>query len=342
VQTTEKQPASGGTWVSFGLGLGITVVIGLVAMGLALLPGLAVMGALTIALLLGLLWRATLGLPKAYAGGVRFSAQKLLRYGIILTGVRLNFTLLASGGIRIFLQDLALILLALLLFPWLAHKLGLSKRLAFLMSVGQAICGASAVGAMAAALPDSEDDDVSLAVAICGLVGTLGVLAFVFGEQIFHLSAQAYGLLSGSILHEIAQVVAAGPAAGPAGADIALVTKLTRVVLLAPIAIIVAFGYAWKQGGKGTRMSWKKLPIPWFVLGFLVVGVITSFGVFSRPVIDGVLQVSTFLMVASMAAMGLQVDLKVIRTTGLKAVGVAVLLFAILLMASAALTFAFV
>ena len=276
--------------------------------------------------------RVSFALPQKIRGGVRFSAQKVLRYGIILTGVRLNFQLIASSGLQILILDTLLIIFGLLVLPRLTQKLGLSRHLALMLGVGQSICGASAVGAISALLPEVKEEEVSLAVAICGLVGTVGVLLFVFAEPMLHLSGHFYGILSGSTLHEIAQVVAAGPSGGSIAAEISLVTKLTRVMLLAPVALLFASISAFKaektaQAGGKNRFHLKSVPIPWFVFGFLTVGAINSFGWFSKDFASLLVQISTFLMVMAMAAMGLQVDLKVIRQTGLKALIAALLSF---------------
>ncbi|GAC1357507.1 MAG: putative sulfate exporter family transporter [Ktedonobacteraceae bacterium] len=319
---------------TFVVGVAITVLIGIVATFLAPLPGLAIMGSLTVALLLGLAWRSVIGLPTAYAGGVKFSAQKLLRYGIILTGVRLNFALIVASGVKVLLLDTLLIAFGVGVVPLLVHKLGLSKRLAFLIGVGQSICGASAVGAMAALFPDMDEDDVSLAVAVCGLIGTVGVLVFTFGARLLTLPVGWYGLLTGSTLHEIAQVVAAGAAASSKEADLAMVVKLTRVMLLAPVALLVAFIFSLRAEKRSEQtehrgFNWQKIPMPWFVFGFLAVGAANSLGLFPKSLANIILQASVFLLVVAMAAMGLMVDLTVIRKTGLRALGVATLVFAV-------------
>jgi len=130
-------------------------------------------------------------------------------------------------------------------------------------------------------LPYGEDDDVSLAVAICGLVGTGGMLFFTFGSQLLSLPSGFYGLLVGSTLHEIAQVVAAGAAGGTATGDLAMVVKLTRVLLLAPVSLIVILVLR-VRGGHQTehsdyhRFDWKKIPLPWFIFGFLAMGTANS------------------------------------------------------------------
>lgn len=331
---SEKSAKLGGQWKAFGMGVGLTLVLGVTATLLAPLPGLAVMGSLTVALLIGIAWRAIFGLPQAYVGGVQFSAKKLLRYAIILTGVRLNFGLIESSGLQVLFLDVLLVTFGVLFIPWLGRKLGLRPGLAFLLGVGQSICGASAVGATATLVPDANDDDISLAVAICGLVGTVGVVFYALANSLLHWQGRFYGLLAGSTLHEIAQVAAAGPTGGAGAADLALVVKLTRVLLLAPVAIILAGIFTWnaqKKAGKtaDTKFNWKKIPIPWFVFGFLLIGLLNTTHLFSKDVGNIILQLATFLFVMSMAGMGLMVDLVVIRKTGLRTVGVAALSFSL-------------
>jgi uncharacterized integral membrane protein (TIGR00698 family) len=285
------------------------------------------MGDLTIALLLGLALRSMLKLPKSYVGGVKFSAQQLLRLGIILTGVRLNFALIASSGVNVLILDVVLVALGLLVGPWIATKLGLSKRLALLLCIGQSICGASAVGAIAGLFPGA-DEDASLAMLACRVVGTAGVLLFTFGAHLLMLPGNFYGLLVGSTLHEIAQVVAAGPAAGAHAADLAMVTKLTRVLLLAPVTLLLSFVLTMRRRQQGQfSFDWKRVPIPWFVFGFLAVGAANSFGLFPKEITNLLLQGSVFALVIAIAAMGLMIDLSVIRQRGSRVLGVSMLLF---------------
>ncbi len=331
--------------LNFGIGLFLTAILGGVAMLVAPLPGLVVLGNLTIAMLIGIAWRSVFGLPKPYRAGVQFSAKKLLRLGIILTGVRLNFSLIASSGLQVLLLDIVLITFGLFFISWLARRFGVKPGLALLISVGQSICGASAVGAIAPLCKDADEDDVSLAVAICGVLGTVGVLFFSLGAAVFGWQGRFYGLVTGSTLHEIAQVVAAGPAGGLQAADLAVVVKLTRVMLLAPVAIILAFALAGRQAGVNGEskpaISWRKLPIPWFVLGFVLVGVLNSTGWLAKDITNLVLQVSIFFMVMAMSAMGLNVDLLVIRQRGLRALGASALGFAAFVALSALVIFTF-
>ncbi len=306
-------------------GVGLTAFLGMAAMLVARLPGLSLMGSLTVALLLGMGWRSAFGLPVTETRGIQFSAKSLLRYGIILTGVRLNFGLIAASGIEVLSLSLILITFGIIFIPWLGRRLGLSRNLSLMLGVGQAICGASAISAVAAVTPGVKDEEVSLSVAICGLLGTLGVILLNLSSVFLGWNGHFYGLLSGSTLHEVAQVLAAGPAGGPIADELSMVVKLTRVTLLAPVVCLFAFLFT--VGRTATPSSggfpWKTLPIPWFVIGFLAVGALNSTGLLPAELARVALQISIFLMVMAMAAMGLMVDMAIIRKTGLKALGVA-------------------
>jgi uncharacterized integral membrane protein (TIGR00698 family) len=129
-------------------------------------------------------------------------------------------------------------------------------------------------------------------------------------------------------LHEIAQVVAAGPAAGAHAADLAMVTKLTRVLLLAPVTLLLSFVLTMRRRQQGQfSFDWKRVPIPWFVFGFLAVGAANSFGLFPKEITNLLLQGSVFALVIAIAAMGLMIDLSVIRQRGSRVLGVSMLLF---------------
>lgn len=301
-------------------GLLMTAAIALVATGLATLPVLKVMGTLTLALLIGIGWRAAAGLPAGTAPGIRISAKTLLRLGIVLMGARLNFALVASAGPKVLLIDLMVVVTAIAGMFFLSRRMGLARDFGMLMAVGTGICGASAVVA-AGTVTKADESTTSLAVGLMGILGTFGVFLYLIVGNFLGLSMPALGVLTGSTLHEVAQVVAAAFNFGPVCGDMATVVKLTRVVLLAPALVVVGLFYhlGTAEGGK-LRYTWKEPPVPYFVLGFLAVGVVNSMGGL-RPDVQSVLtQSSIFLMALAMAGMGLNTDLGMVKKTGWKAI----------------------
>jgi uncharacterized integral membrane protein (TIGR00698 family) len=304
--------------LAWAKGVGIPVLLAAAGYYAAQLPGLKVIGPLCVTLILGMAWRAALGLPEGSGAGTKFAARTLLRLGIVLLGARLDYALIQTAGPRVLLIDLGVIALSIGGLTFLARKVGLPRELSILMGFGTGICGASAVVA-AATVARADEEATTLAVALMGILGTLGVLFYVAVGPFLGLQAETLGVLTGSTLHEVAQVIAGASPWGEACVKMATVVKLTRVVMLAP-ALVIA-GFLFNRGEGGVKFSWKEPPIPYFVLGFLAIGGLNTMHVLEKPVIDLLVQASVFLMAIAMGAMGLNTDLGMIRKTGWKAVG---------------------
>ncbi len=299
-------------------GLVLATLLGGLGLALGNAPGLKVLGALTLAMLLGITLRVlaehlSRGLPPAALPGIAVAARPVLRAGIVLMGVRLHFGLLVEAGPRILALDCIVVGVGLVGIHAIARALAVESRLGMLVAVGTSICGASAVVA-AGPVTRADDDDVTLAVGLCGILGTLGVLALIAAAPLLGLSVAQLGILSGSTLPEVAQVVAAAFTWGEASGDLGTLVKLTRVVLLGPALLIL--GFAYRAGDRAHRFSWRDPPVPWFVLGFLAMAGLNTLGVLGDAGREALTQASIFLMAMAMAAMGLQVDFAHLRSTG--------------------------
>ncbi|HZX97728.1 MAG TPA: putative sulfate exporter family transporter [Myxococcales bacterium] len=300
---------------SFVPGLALCIALAFAAQALSFLPVVHVLGPLTLALMLGLALRAAAGAMPWSDAGSRLCARPVLRLGVFLMGARLDFALVAKVGTRVFLLDLVLICVGLVGIALLARWMRVPAKLATLLAVGTSICGASAVVA-AGSVTRADEEDVTLAVALCGVVGTLGVLFFVLLGPQLPLTIPQLAILCGSTLHEVAQVIAAAFTWGAASGDLGTLVKLTRVVLLAPA--LLALGFVTR--GHGVRYSVKNPPIPWFVIGFLLLGTARSLGLLPgavRPLLE---TASIFLMTCAMAAMGLHTQMAMIRRAGFRVV----------------------
>ncbi|GMA16052.1 putative sulfate exporter family transporter [Deinococcus metallilatus] len=312
-------------------GLALVALLTAAAYLLSMLPGLRVLGALGLALLLGLAVRGLFRLPPSVQPGAGYAARTLLRLGVVLLGVRLNFVLFAQAGVRVLLLDLAVIATGLLSMTWLARRLGLPRGLGLAVAVGSSICGASAIAA-AAPVVQADEDEVSVAVAVCSLLGTVGVVGYSLLALPLGLSAQRYGLMTGSSLHEIAQVLAAGAAQGSHALDFAMLTKLTRVALLAPVLLLLGGLLARKQAVNAGTQAARPPLLPPFLVGFLLVGVVSSTGLLPRPLTGAMQTASLLLTAASMAGIGLGVDFAVLRRLGGPALVVGSLGFGLLVL----------
>ena len=304
-------------------GILLCVALAAAAQVLSAYPGFRVLGPLTLALVLGIALRAAAGPLRWSDDGSRFCARPVLRTGVFLMGARLDFALVAKVGPRVLLLDALLICAGLFGIAWLARAMHVPAKLATLLAVGTSICGASAVVA-AGSVTRAEEDDVTLAVALCGVLGTIGVLFYVLAGPLLPLSLTQLSVLVGSTLHEVAQVIAAASTWGAQTEDLATLVKLTRVVLLAPA--LLALGLAVR--GHKVRYTLRDPPVPWFVIGFVALGIAGSLGLLPANAKSALSTTSVFLMTCAMAAMGLHTQMAMLQKAGLRVVWAGLAAFA--------------
>ncbi|MEP7028605.1 MAG: putative sulfate exporter family transporter [Candidatus Eisenbacteria bacterium] len=302
-------------------GAALVLPLTLLAWYLAPLPGLQVLGPLGLALLLAALTRAAIGLPAGSETGVRFFARPLLRAAIVIMGVRLDFEKLVQAGPRVLAVDVLVVFLGVAFVGWMGGRMGVRRPLALLLGVGTSVCGASAIAA-AGPLVRAEEDDVAVSIGLVSLLGTIGVVAYPALGRLLHLADAAYALLCGATLHEVPQVLAAAFARGQAAGDFGTLVKLTRVALLAPLALGLS---AIETAHGGERISWRRLPVPWFVVGFVAVGALRSLGAIPASIVPGLELVSKVLLVAAMAAVGLGVHAEAVKRLGWSPIALALL-----------------
>lgn len=300
-------------------GLGLVALLTLAAYLLASVGFLALVGPLVLAMLLGILWRAIFGLPNAAKAGAAFAAGIVLKVGIVLLGVRLDFALLAQVGPVILLATVLVVGLGILAIDRIGAWMGMGHGLRLGIAIGTSVCGASAI---VAAVPviGAKAEDAGVAVGVISVLGTIGVLLYTAAFIGFDLSPVLYGVLVGSTLQEVAQVLAAGYTSSAEAGDLAVLVKLSRVALLAPALVALSFlarrGDAPIDGASPARRT----PIlPNFLVGFLVVGGLVSLGLIPDPIAEGMELGSLLLTAAAMAGLGLGVDLAVFRRVGGKA-----------------------
>ncbi|MDO5725761.1 MAG: putative sulfate exporter family transporter [Tissierellia bacterium] len=277
------------------------------------LPGLRIIGAMVIALLVGMFYQLIPGVVKSSGAGVGFISGKFLRLGIILLGFKLNLIVLAQSGIKSLGLALFVVTFMIILTYVLCKKFNVHEELAILASCGCGICGAAAVMGVSPQIKAKSDDAV-LSVAVVCIMGTVFTLISVGLREIMPLTTEQYAVLCGASLHEIAHAVAAAGAAGETAIDIAIVTKLSRVLLLAPVAMIAGTYYA-KKTNVGEKAD-AKLPIPWFMVGFLIASAIGSFMHIDIKILDTLVSLAFILLGMAMAALGMSVNFKVIAQRG--------------------------
>lgn len=297
----------------FAIGFGLTILMTLISRLLVQLPLLSIMGAMVVAILAGIAFRAAEEkITAAGQAGVGFTAKYILRAGIILMGVRLNFADIWAAGWQTLLLDISVIIFAISLIQFLGHRLKVADKLAALIAVGTGVCGAAAIGGVAPMIK-AKEEDVAVSVTIIALLGTLFAVLYTAILPVLGLSPYEFGTFSGSTLHELAHVIAASAADGQSSSDIAIIVKLGRVALLAPVALLFGWFYARREQ---QAVSLTRLPIPWFIFGFLLMAGCNTYHLFSAHVAALLTDASIFLLTMAMAAMGLNVKLSEFKRVG--------------------------
>jgi uncharacterized integral membrane protein (TIGR00698 family) len=291
-------------------------------------PGLAVVGTLaTVAFALGgvlpavspLIWAMLLGAltasivrrAPATRAGITLSARRLLRIGVALLGLRVSLGEISALGVSGLTLAAGTVTITLIATVGMGGLLGVERKLTLLIAAGSSICGAAAIAAMDAATR-ADEEDVGYAVATVTIFGTLAMLLIpVVGLHIVDLGPRRTGLWAGASIHEVAQVAGAGGGISAIALKAATLVKLARVVLLAPA--VAAVNAAMRDGHKRS-----KLTVPAFVMAFLALVVVRSAVDVPSDVLAIAEVVSTLLLAAALAGLGLQINIHALRRAGLR------------------------
>ncbi len=311
-------------------GLGMCLAAAGAAYGInALLPGIS---PLIIAIVAGMFVTNVLRLPEITSPGVDFSAKKLLRAGIIFLGLQLSLTNIAGLGAPMLLVVVCIVAGGLLGTLLLGRLLRVPPNLSLLVACGFSICGAAAV-AGAAGVTDPDDraeEDTITAVALVVIFGTSMILLVPLLVSLFGLDVVTAGKWAGGSTHEIAQVVAIGGVIGGGALAVAVVVKLARVLLLAPVIAVLSIRQRHLQratDAPGQQTSRSKLPpiVPPFILGFLAMVLLRSFIPLPKTVLDAGSALQTVLLAAAMFALGCGVRIRSLLKVGIRPFGLAAL-----------------
>lgn len=295
---------------NFLITLILTFVCSILAKYISTIGFFKLIGHLVLAMLLGMGLQLFKMHKEEYKSSLAYISNKFLRLGIILLGFKLNIAILKASGIKSILLAAFAITFTIVVVYNIAKLFKVDEKLALLCACGCGICGAAAVMGVSPSM-NADKDDTILSVAVVCILGTVFTLIIVSLKPFFNLTDIQYGVLSGASLHEIAHAVAAGASGGEASLDIALVTKLSRVLLLAPVAIIVGL-----ISNKKNNTKEIKVPLPLFMLGFIATSII---GTYYQPIqiyVTKLVDIAYILLAMAMAALGLNVNFSVIKQRG--------------------------
>lgn len=290
---------------------------------------------LIIGIIIGMIYANTLRnhLPKEWAPGIVFSAKQLLRLAIIFYGFRITFQQIMDVGTAGLAVSVIMLTSTILLGSWAGMKIfKLDQDTSILTASGSSICGAAAVLATEPVLK-AEPYKSAIAVGTVVLFGTISMFLypFMFKSGILNMDTSTYGIYVGGTVHEVAQVVAAGGAIGGIAADNAVIVKMTRVMMIAPMLIILGLILASKKSNSDS--SGVKVVIPWFAVWFVIMSGINSLGIIPQNIVSGINQVDTFMLTMAMTALGMETNAEKFKQAGIKPILLALLMFAWLIVA---------
>lgn len=312
-------------------GLMFVVVLSACATAVAQLPTLTELkiSPLIVGILLGVFMGNTLRtfLPSSLDVGVIFCAKKVLRLAIILYGFRITFDQIAQVGTAGVILDCLMVGSTLGLGCFLGIRvLKMDKETAIMTSAGAAICGAAAVIATEPVVK-AEPHKTAVAVATVVCFGTLAMFLYpiVYRTGIIPMNPETFGVYIGASVHEVAHVVGAGDAVGQTASDIAVIVKMTRVMLLAPALICVGWFLSRNQAGADGQKT--PVMVPWFAIGFVLVAGFNSFSLLPVQMVDLINDFDTFLLTMAMTALGLNTVTSKFKGIGLTPLYLAAILF---------------
>lgn len=318
VTLTRPHPrAEAATRTRYGVVPGLALGGMLASAGLVAADVWPVASPLLVAIVLGMAVGNTVRLPVAVQPGLRLAGKRLLRWGIVLLGLQLPIDVVLGLGRGMLVTVVAVVVVGVTTTYAVGLRLGLSSSQSLLVACGFSICGAAAVVA-ADGVVDAEDEEVATAVALVVLFGTLMIPVLPLLAGLAHLSTRSAGLWAGASVHEVAQVVATAGVIGGGALGVAVVVKLARVLMLAPVLAVLGWRRRRRLTRDGGPTPMAALPpvVPMFVVGFVAMVALRSACSLPGLGLDVAKQAETFLLAAAMGALGCGVRLDLARRVG--------------------------
>ncbi len=289
-------------------GLGLAITLGLSAYWVAGLN--KAMDALVVGIVFGMLARSAIGERKMLLPGLGLAPKILIPLGIILYGVNLEFHKLASVPAIVWLQFLVGIVIVFWVAVYVGSRLGLSDKTQLLIGMGTSICGASAI-ILASPVIEAEKEDTGMSLLVITILGFLGVATYPAIQSFLSMSWQSYAFFCATTLHQTGLVKMAANFLGKECVDLAICIKMARTATIIPILL----GFSWYASYLAVTKGMKaRFGVPWFLWGFLLIGLLFSFsqiGQYSKAIKPWASLAFTF----ALTSIGLGVDIKKIVFT---------------------------
>ncbi|WP_411469395.1 YeiH family protein [Agrobacterium vitis] len=307
-----------------GIALSSAVALGGYALAFTVqrVTGRTPVDALVWCILLGTLVKSLFLLPQVVNKGIHACAKTVLELAIVLLGASVSISQIAGSGFTLIAFVIAVVCCGLVSSYGIGRVIGLPHPLALLVACGNSICGNSAIMA-AAPVIGADADEVASSIAFTAVLGILVVLLLPLVAFQAGLDPRHYGILAGMTVYAVPQVLAATASFGLVSLQIGTLVKLIRVMMLGPVLLglgMSARGMEMGSGRANERKNGRKFGLsqlaPWFIVGFLALMVARSMDVLPHRLLEPSQHLSGFLTTLSMAALGLQVDLRSLLASG--------------------------
>jgi len=341
---SDASPAQSAPMIPVRLSGALSLIPGLIACVAVALAAVAVQAlelrllgrswidAIVLAILIGAAIRSVWTPPAAVRPGIEFSARTLLEIAVVLLGASVSAATVMAIGPGLLLGTAVVVVLALIVSYGIGRLLRLPRRMAALIACGNAICGNSAIAAVAPVI-DAEAEDVSAAIAFTAVLGVAVVLLLPLLGVALAMTDVRYGVLAGLTVYAVPQVLAATLPVGAVAAQAGTLIKLVRVLMLGPVCLALALAVALRRrsgaAAGAADAAPRRLPLghllPWFIVGFMLMMGARSLGLIPAAVLPLLGALTTALTVLAMAALGLSTDARAVARSGVRIASVVVL-----------------
>lgn len=264
-----------------------------------------------LSILLGTAIHTIWKIPPCWLPGVQFAAKWPLEIAIVLLGASTSITAIVDAGLAMVGAVMTVVVMTLSAGYGIGRMLGLPRRVAILVACGNAICGNSAIAA-AAPVIGAKGEEVTASITFTAALGIPVVVLLPLTFPLLHLTQWQYGVIAGMVLYAVPQVLAATIPIGQASAEIGILVKLIRVLMLGPV--IACLGLM--RGRAGGQAGARAVPVPWCVIGFAVLMTARSLNLVPEALLSPLSHLSSGLTNLSMAALGLSVNLRTVLSSG--------------------------
>lgn len=297
----------------YAYGLLLCILIGIISL---FLGDYTPLGAVTVAIVLGLGIGNLAKLGGRFEKGIKFSEKRVLPFAIGLMGVNLNYLLLRELGYQSLLLVIAGIVVTVFASVILAKIFAFDHKMALLLGIGNGICGSSAIAATEHII-GVEKKDLGLSIAVVNFLGTIGMFLLPIIASIFlKFDNLNSGLLIGNTLQAVGNVVAAGFSVSPLSGQTATIVKMARILMLTPVIFVLLFVFTGEAIPKGKARKAKIYNIPLFIFGFIAFSLIPTFSLLPEAYIALISTASHYALVVAMAGIGLKTTIASIIKDG--------------------------